>query len=207
MESKKFEKAKTVFKDIIEYRKCYAEAHTALGVCHYNLGNTEESIVCLKKSIELQPNLTLAHISLYRIETQKNRSSSADFGEYWTKSGTRIGVLVVLVAIAVATMIHSVYIPDTNYTKDTTTNYTRMQGTSKQDVNETISTSNNSNLNQLRLAVIIGIVVVILWPSIKTIKVGTSSLEVEKLTDVEVKEQIFLSWIPEQQVFGRGRIF
>jgi tetratricopeptide (TPR) repeat protein len=167
MEMKKFKEAKGIFENILRSKKDYAEAYTALGVCRYNIGDTEQAIEDIKKSIELQPDLTSAHMSLYRIEAYKNRSSSSDFGEYWTKSAKRIGVLSALIIIGIMTMVHAVQTPDLNYVNSTTTNYTKQQGTLIQDVNETITSTRNSNLNQLRLAVIIAVIIIILWPSIK----------------------------------------
>ena len=38
------------------------------------------------------------------------------------------------------------------------------------------------------------------------IRFGTSNIEIEKISHIESKEQIYLSWIPEDQAFSRGRI-
>ena len=103
-------------------------------------------------------------------------------------------------------MVHAIQSPDTNYVNSTTTNYTKHQGILLLHVNETITSTQSSNLNQLRLAMIIAVIIIILWPSIKMIRVGTSNIEIEKLTSFESKEQIYLSWIPEYLLFSRGRI-
>jgi hypothetical protein len=84
------------------------------------------------------------------------------------------------VIIGIVTMVHAIQFPDTNYVNSTTTNYTKHQGILLQDVNETITSTRNSSLNQLRLAVITAIIIVILWPSIKMVRVGTSNIETEK---------------------------
>jgi hypothetical protein len=41
-----------------------------------------------------------------------------------------------------------------------------------------VSDKETSNFNQMRLAIIIGIIVIILWPSIRSIKLGTSTVEI-----------------------------
>ena len=74
MEENKFKAAKAIFENILLSKKDYAEVYAALGICHYNTGDTEGAIEKIKKSTELQPDLTSAQISLSRIEAYKNRS-------------------------------------------------------------------------------------------------------------------------------------
>jgi hypothetical protein len=114
-------------------------------------------------------------------------------------------VLVAIIVIGIVVMVDAIQFPDTNPNNSTSVNYTRHHDNLTQDVNETTTLTRNSNLNQLRLAVIIAIIVIISWPSIKMIRLGTSNIEIEKLT-ATAKEEIYLSWIPEDIVFSRGRI-
>jgi hypothetical protein len=66
-----------------------------------------------------------------------------------------------------------------------------------------VSDKETSNFNQIRLAIIIGIIVIILWPSIRSIKLGPSTVEIEKVSYVEDKEQIYLSWIKADKILLR----
>jgi hypothetical protein len=59
----------------------------------------------------------------------------------------------------------------------------------------------------LQTTYVIVIVIVILWPSIRMIKVGTSNIEIEKITLTEGKEEIYLSWILDLKLFQTGRAF
>jgi hypothetical protein len=67
-----------------------------------------------------------------------------------------------------------------------------------------VSDKETSNFNQIRLAIIIGIIVIILWPLIRSIKLGTSTVEIEKVSYVEDKEQIYLSWIKADKILLRN---
>ena len=49
MELDKFKSAKKIFETIILSHKDYSEAHTALGVCHYNIGDIEEGIEHIRR--------------------------------------------------------------------------------------------------------------------------------------------------------------
>jgi len=89
-----------ILMDKLKIKKDFAEAYTALGVCDYNLGNVDASIDYLNKSIDLKPELTSAHISLYKIEAYKNRASASDFGAYWTSSSKRLLALALIISVA-----------------------------------------------------------------------------------------------------------
>lgn len=198
MENNKMKEAKKDFEKITKYKPGYAESYAALGVCHYNLGNNDQSAASLKEAIRIKPELASAHITLYKIEKQKN--VNLDLGKFWTKSWLRIFALGIIIFVAFLTFLHSIYYPDIQQVTVESLNYTTQQG----QVAETNTQTKNPNLGQLRLAIIIGLIILILWPSIKTIKVGASSIEVEKLSYVEGREQIYFSWIPYDQIIFRG---
>ena len=203
MEEDKMKEAKKDFEKITRYKPGYAEAYTALGICHYNLGNNDQSADSLKEAIRIKPELASAHITLYKIETQK--STNLGLGEYWTKSWLRTFALGVIIFVALLTFLHGIYYPDIQQVVVKSLNYTQQEHTQQeQDVSESNTQTKNPNLGQLRLAIIIGLIILIIWPSIKTIKVGASSIEVEKLSYVEGKEQIYFSWIPYDQIISRG---
>ncbi|MGD9534625.1 MAG: tetratricopeptide repeat protein [Candidatus Nitrosocosmicus sp.] len=190
--------------DIITKHWNYAEAYHALGLCHYNLGNIQNSLEYIKKSIELKPNLAAAHITLYRIES-KNNNTNEDFGQYWTRSKKRISVLTLLAIIGVLTMFYNVQYPENETINNNITNYTTHEGNQTKEIKETNAIKNVANSNQLSLVILIGIIIIILWPSIKTFKVGSGNLEIEKITHIESKDQIYLSWIPIDEIFEVSR--
>jgi tetratricopeptide (TPR) repeat protein len=204
MEKDNFKQARDIFRGIIRDRRDYAEAYNVLGLCHYNIGDKEAGIDYIKHAIELKPDLTSAHMSLFKMEVNTNNSSASDLGRYWTKSPKRIFALAIII-IGALTIIPAFQYPDTEVVFNNSSNYSIQQGDQKRDIRESTTSKDISNLNQLRLAIIIGIIVIILWPTIRMIKVGTSDIEVEKVTAIESKEQIYLSWIPIDPVFQSGR--
>lgn len=50
------------------------------------------------------------------------------------------------------------------------------------------------------------IIIIILWPSIQSIKFGTSEIEVIKLTQTESRENLYMSWFPEDATFQKSRL-
>ena len=78
------------------------------------------------------------------METSRSKSSTSDFGEYWTNQTKRLGVLAALIIIGIATIVHAVQFPDTNYVNSSTVNYTKQQGSMIQDINETTTLTKSS---------------------------------------------------------------
>lgn len=128
----------------------------------------------------------------------KNKAAASDFGTYWTSSSKRLLALMLIIFAAALIMLHAIAYPSINEVRTVDSNYTVIEQNIERDKKDIVISTINSNLDQLRLAIIIGIIVVILWPSIRTIKVGSGSFEIEKLTQIEEKQQIYMSWIPEE---------
>ncbi len=119
------------------------------------------------------------------MEKQQDRVSDA--GLYWTRSKSRKAALVGLIAIGFLVVLYGIYNPDVSKVDNIATNYTIQEGNIQRDIFESTTRQESSNFGQLSLAIIIGILIVILWPTIRSVKVGTSSFEIEKLTYTEVK--------------------
>ena len=204
MENKNFSKARKCFDELVEIKKNFAEAFNFLGICHHNIGNTQEGIEMIKRAIEVKPEMASVHVNLYRLESYENKN--VDVGNYWTRSRKREAILVGLIVIGLLAFVHGFLYPDEDNTITTTSNYTAIENGTQKEISQTSTEKQISNNNQVRLAIIIGIIIIILWPSIRSIKLGTSTLEIEKLSYVEEKEQIYLSWIKVDQVLHRSAV-
>jgi tetratricopeptide (TPR) repeat protein len=204
MEDKKFAKARKSLDQAIDIKKDYAEALNVLGICHHNMGNTQEAIDMIKKAVEIKPELASAHINLYRLERYKDKD--VDPGFYWIKSKKRIAALAAIIFIGLLISVHSIQYPNRSSVDSTTTNYTITKGGLQQTVTNSNTIRESSSFQSLSLAIVIGLIVIILWPSIRSLKVGASSLEIEKLTQIEDKEDLYLSWIKIDEILHRSLI-
>src|SRR5690349_58486 len=110
MEDKKFAKARKSLDQAIDIKKDYAEALNVLGICHHNMGNTQEAIDMIKKAVEIKPELASAHINLYRLERYKDKD--VDPGFYWIKSKKRIAALAAIIFIGLLISVHSIQYPN-----------------------------------------------------------------------------------------------
>lgn len=194
-----YESARDLLKNIEKTNK-FKLVYYLLGLCFYNSGRIDEGSEQFQRSLEFDSNFALSRMAENQINIRKKSEEAkvpTDLFDYWGKHKT---ILVILMVSLAALVLYSIY-PNPwnafNVGTDITREYEyQMQenGLTK-NVTETITERPNDN-RQIVIAIIIAIIVLLIWPSLKTLKVSTTSFEIEKNElEIPTDSKILMSWI------------
>jgi len=198
----KYEEARNVLSKILKLNENFLEVLYLLGVCYYNLNRIDESLEYFKKSLAIDPNFALSRMAENQINMKKKKNAIASQGifDHWLKKPTFVFIFVSLLMILSGLTLYSI-VPNqwNNYNLATNNNisynYSIIDNGIEKEVSENIENKPADN-RQIILAIIIGIIVIIIWPSVKSLRIGPSNFEVEK-NDLTIPEdnKIIMSWI------------
>lgn len=120
-----------------------------------------------------KPELTSAYLHKQQIETQTNNSRTFDFISYWTGSRSKISVLILLISFGLIVTTLFITHPNQEITDVRVWNNT-VSKKNPQDFNfRTITTKSATNYTYVSLAVVVGIILLVLWPSIKNFTIDS----------------------------------
>jgi tetratricopeptide (TPR) repeat protein len=195
IKEKEYEKGLGIFETILRTKLDFVQAHYCAGICHCNLGEYQQGIIKFNDALELQPGLTPAYLQKQQVEGQMNTSGSFDLMRYWTGSKAKTIAFVLLISFAFTVTLFVVLFPSQETTETTMWNNTAMINNSQDYDSRVITTKAVPNYFYLSLALVIGIILLILWPSIKNFKLGVNTLEIEKIDYPEKLTELSVDWL------------
>jgi tetratricopeptide (TPR) repeat protein len=184
--NKDYDDGLDLFVEIIKRKDNFAEAYHGAGICCCNLGDDKKGVEFFQSALQLKPELTPAYLHKQQVYSQKSNSNVFDFISYWTKTRMRGFIFILLVTFAFFTVILSVLNPSIQITD--VENRTAID-------NHVITTKTDYNNTFVFLSLIIGTILLIIWPSVKNFKVGTSTFELEKIEYPEKLNDLSLDWV------------
>jgi tetratricopeptide (TPR) repeat protein len=194
LEQEKYYEAIEYFKNILDKKPNFSEAHYALGIAYANIEEYDDSLNEIQKAIRQKPTLTSAYIHKNKIESIKKKNI-IDIPNYWTKSNTRKATLVILILFAAYGGLIGFLFPDTESTVTTSTNVTKTIGNEISPHEKESIVKTNTKLGTFSLIIIIAVVIIIIWPTIQSIKVGKESVEIEKITYPESTSNLGIDYL------------
>lgn len=202
IDNHEYKKAKKLLEQVMKLNPKFPEVYNALGVCEYNLNNIEESQEMFSQAIELKPVLVTAHINLNKIKISRKSNSGEKF---WTKTNKRKIGLTFLIALAVIVGANLLYAPNVDNINTKSSNYTIIENGITKDIIDHTEENRNTN-SQIIFGLLAIIVVIIIWPSLRNFKIGPSTIEIEKISTDETKEEIYSSWISTVDLLYKSRL-
>ena len=194
VKEKEYDKALEIFENIQLKKEDFAPAHYCAGICHCNLGAYDQGVNEFRNALKFQPDYTPAHLDKQQVEAQMTVSKN-DFMSYWTSSKSKTLVFFLLISFGFIVTIVLVTHPNQEITDVKVWNNTPNMQNPQDYVSRTSTTKSTSSFTYVSVALIIGIILLILWPSIKSFKFGVNTIEVERLDYPERLTELSIDWL------------
>lgn len=195
VKEKEYDEALEIFENIQLKEEDFAPAHYCSGICQCDLGEYDQGVNEFRNALKFQPDYTPAYLDKQQVKAQLTVSKSNDLMRYWTSSKSKTLAFFLLISFGFIVTMVLVTHPNQEITDVKVWNNTPAMQNPQDFVSRTVTTKSISNFTYVSLALIIGIILLILWPSIKSFKFGVNTIEVERLDYPEKLTEISVDWL------------
>lgn len=178
IELKNYKSAKHYFAKALEINPRFAEALNGKAIVDSHDGNKDEAIAALREAIQFKPSLAAAQENLAKV-TLTSTTERQSFWNFWSASLSRKLVAIILGIIAFSVILYPILVSQGYFIRESNGNDNKVAN------NNAISIPPSSSIKEAKIdqsfLVVLGIIIVILLlPEIKRVKMGSLELEMSR---------------------------